>query len=138
MNTVESQRRGTAGVEQPTIADQIENIIRDVLDLEIRPLLLIHGGGIDLCETTASGHVELEFQGACRGCALQAVTYAVAVRQRLLEVPGVTSVSVRGVQLSKYALERTAAMYRNYSFRPGSAAGAATHGAAGHIDPLSG
>ncbi|MGD9925151.1 MAG: NifU family protein, partial [Pseudorhodoplanes sp.] len=87
--------------------------------LEIRPLLLIHGGGIDLLAIDEDGRVELEFQGACRGCALQSVTYAIGVRQRLMEIPGVREVDVRGVRLSKMALQRTAEMYRGYTFRPG-------------------
>lgn len=108
-----------SGVADTRSPGSVEDSIRAVLDLEIRPLLLIHGGGIDLLTVGEDGHAELEFQGACRGCALQTVTYAVAVRQRLLEVPGVTEVSVKGVRISKMALERTAAMYRGYSFRPG-------------------
>jgi Fe-S cluster biogenesis protein NfuA len=97
----------------------LETQVCDILELQIRPLLLIHGGGIDLVAIDADGRVELEFQGACRGCALQAVTYAIAVRQRLLEIPGVTEVEVRGVRISKAALKRTAEMYRGLSFSPG-------------------
>ncbi len=94
--------------------------------MQIRPLLMIHGGGIDLLRVSPDGRVELEFQGACRGCALQTVTYALGVRQRLLEVPGVTEVAVKGVRISKMALQRTAEMYRGYSFRPGGLTGAAS------------
>jgi Fe-S cluster biogenesis protein NfuA len=103
----------------PALCDDAEIAARvgAVLELEIRPLLQIHGGGIDLL-SVSNGALELEFQGACRGCALQGVTYAVAVRQRLLEVPGVTDVAVKGIRLSRFALERTAAMYKSYSFRP--------------------
>jgi Fe-S cluster biogenesis protein NfuA len=99
--------------------DALENRVSQVLDVQIKPLLLIHGGGIDLLRVNANGHVELEFQGACRGCALQTVTYAVGVRQRMLEIPGVSEVEVKGVRISKMALKRTAEMYRGYSFRPG-------------------
>ena len=100
----------------PTI--DLKDRVLDVLDLQIRPLLLIHGGGIDLVSIDESGRVELEFQGACRGCALQSVTYAIGVRQRLMEIPGVTEIDVKGVRLSKMALKRTAEIYRGYSFRP--------------------
>jgi Fe-S cluster biogenesis protein NfuA len=89
----------------------------DVLEAEIRPLLKIHGGGVDLISVTADGEVHLEFQGACRGCALQSVTYAIGIRLRLLEVPGVSDVVMKGVRLSKAALDRTAAMYAGYSFK---------------------
>jgi Fe-S cluster biogenesis protein NfuA len=108
----------TASVPQAP-GEVLEAQVCNVLELQIRPLLLIHGGGIDLVGITADGRVELEFQGACRGCALQAVTYAIGVRQRLLEIPGVTEVEVRGVRLSKAALKRTSEMYRGFSFAPG-------------------
>jgi len=97
---------------------ELEDRVMEVLDLQIRPLLLIHGGGIDLIRIDDAGRVELEFQGACRGCALQSVTYAIGVRQRLMEIPGVSEVDVKGVRLSRMALQRTAEMYRGYSFRP--------------------
>ena len=89
----------------------------EVLEAEIRPLLKIHGGGVDLISVTADGEVHLEFQGACRGCALQSVTYAIGIRLRLLEVPGVSDVVMKGVRLSKAALDRTAAIYAGYSFQ---------------------
>jgi Fe-S cluster biogenesis protein NfuA len=110
---------GVEAAPQAPKLDRLEDRICKVLDLQIRPLLMIHGGGIDLLSVRPDGCVELEFQGACRGCALQTVTYAVGVRQRLLEVPGVTEVEVKGVRISKMALERTAEMYQGYSFRPG-------------------
>lgn len=53
----------------------VERIIED----EIRPLLRVHGGDL-LLLSTDDGHVELEFQGACRACALKIVTYAIGVR----------------------------------------------------------
>ena len=59
--------------------------VRDVIDADIRPSLKIHGGDVSLLDITDDGCVQLEFEGACRGCALQSVTYAVGVRQRLLE-----------------------------------------------------
>lgn len=99
-----------------SVEDWLPQVI-EILDAEIRPLLKIHGGGVDLVSVTPRGDVNLEFQGACRGCALQTVTYAVAIRQRLLEVSGVNDVVMQGVRLSSAALERTAAMYKGYSFR---------------------
>jgi Fe-S cluster biogenesis protein NfuA len=71
--------------------------VRDVMNADIRP--------------------ELEFEGACRGCALQSVTYAVGVRQRLLEVAGVSDVTMLGVKVSTAALERTTEFYKGYSFQ---------------------
>ena len=91
--------------------------VRDVIDVDIRPLLKIHGGDVSLLDITGDGCVELEFKGACRGCALQSVTYAVGVRQRLLEVAGVSDVTMLGVKVSTAALERTAEFYEGYSFQ---------------------
>lgn len=87
-----------------------------ILDNQIRPLLKIHGGGIDLLDVSPDGDVRLEFQGACRGCALKSVTYALAVRHRLRELPGVREVEVDGVRLSDAALNRVERFYAGYSF----------------------
>ena len=86
-----------------------------MFDDEIRPLLRVHGGDI-LLLSTDDGHVDLEFQGACRGCALKIVTYAIGVRERLIHLAGVKSVRVRGVNLSDAALERVSAAYADFPF----------------------
>jgi Fe-S cluster biogenesis protein NfuA len=98
---------------------RLVSAVRGVIDSDIRPFLKIHGGDVDLVNVTCGGEVHLEFQGACRGCALQTVTYAIAIRQRLLEVPGVTEVAMKGIRISRMALERTAAAYKGYSFMAG-------------------
>ena len=85
---------------------QLAGEVEILLNRQVRPLLKIHGGGIDLRAVSEGGRVELEFQGACRGCPLKSVTYALGVRQKLLQLPGVREVSVRGVRLSRAALER--------------------------------
>jgi Fe-S cluster biogenesis protein NfuA len=74
--------------------------VREVVDGDIRPLLKIHGGDLTIIQVVTDGRVELEFEGACRGCVLQTVTYAVGIRRRLLEVPGLSEVSMRGVNVS--------------------------------------
>jgi Fe-S cluster biogenesis protein NfuA len=104
--------------------DGVERIIDD----EIRPLLRVHGGDI-LLVSTDDGHVELEFQGACRACALKIVTYAIGVRERLIHLAGVNSVRVRGVNLSDAALERVSAAYADYPFRSRRGEPAAAGGA---------
>ena len=91
--------------------------VLEIVDGDIRPLLKIHGGDVRVLQLTAEGRVELEFEGACRGCALQTVTYAVGIRRRLLEVPGVSDVSMNGVKVSSIALERIAEIYEGYTFR---------------------
>jgi Fe-S cluster biogenesis protein NfuA len=97
--------------------DGIYERVRGVIDADIRPLLKIHGGDVSLLDITDDGCVQLEFEGACRGCALQSVTYAVGVRQRLLEVIGVSDVTMLGVKVSTIALDRIAEFYKGHSFR---------------------
>jgi Fe-S cluster biogenesis protein NfuA len=86
-----------------------------VIETQIRPLLAVHGGGLELIDVTPSGEVRLAFEGACRGCSLKSVTYALGVRQKLMPIPGVTEVTVEGVRLSRAAIERAARMYAGYS-----------------------
>jgi Fe-S cluster biogenesis protein NfuA len=106
----------TAGA--PTVVNSdTYNRVLEIVDGDIRPLLKIHGGDVCVLQVAADGHVELEFEGACRGCALQTVTYAVGIRRRLLEVPGVSDVSMNGVKVSPIALERIAKIYEGYTFR---------------------
>jgi Fe-S cluster biogenesis protein NfuA len=86
-----------------------------VLQTQIRPLLAVHGGGLELLEITPAGEVRLAFEGACRGCSLKSVTYALGIRQKLMPIPGVTEVTVEGVRLSRAAIERATRMYQGYS-----------------------
>jgi Fe-S cluster biogenesis protein NfuA len=72
-----------------------------VLQTQIRPLLAVHGGGLELLEITPAGEVRLAFEGACRGCSLKSVTYALGIRQKLMVLPGVIEVTVDGVRLSR-------------------------------------
>ena len=98
-----------------TDASDLTAVVLDVLDTQVRPLLAVHGGGVELVEVTATGEVRLEYQGACRGCSLKSVTYVLGIRQKLMPIPGVTEVTVEGVRLSRAALERAARMYAGYS-----------------------
>ena len=90
--------------------------VREVIDRDVRPGLKIHGGDVELLEITESGCVHLAFQNACSGCSLRSVTYAVAIRERLLAVPGVSDVKMKGVNLAPAALERISAVYKGSSF----------------------
>ena len=81
--------------------------------------LALHGGGLDLVEITPAGEVRLAFEGACCGCALKSVTYVLGTRQKLMPIPGVTEVTVEGVRLSRFALERATRMYARYTPRVG-------------------
>ena len=90
--------------------------IEALIESQIRPLLKIHGGGIRLLEVTEAGLARLSFEGACRGCMLKSVTYALGVRQKLLQHPAVNEVQMEGVSLSEAALRRVEKSYAGYSF----------------------
>ena len=85
--------------------------VEQVLETQVRPLVKLHGGGVALVNLTGNGVVELEFEGACRGCSLKSMTYALGIRQKLLPVPGVTAVKMDGVRLSQAALDRVEKYY---------------------------
>lgn len=97
------------------MTDGLTAAVLEVLDTQIRPLLAVHGGGVELIEVTLAGEVRLEYQGACRACALKSTTYVLGIRQKLMPIPGVSEVTVEGVRLSRAALERAARMYAGYS-----------------------
>ena len=101
-------------VEAQKLAD-LASVVGAVIETQIRPLLALHGGGIELLEITPAGEVRLAFEGACCGCALKSVTYALGVRQKLMPIPGVTDVTVEGVRISRFALERAAQMYARHT-----------------------
>ena len=90
--------------------------IEALIATQIRPLLKIHGGGIQLIEVTDTGIARVAFEGACRGCMLKSVTYALGVRQKLLQHPAVMEVQMDGVRLSDAALRRVEKTYAGYSF----------------------
>jgi Fe-S cluster biogenesis protein NfuA len=94
---------------------QLRNVVEQVLNSQIRPVVKVHGGGVLLCDVTDKGVVELAFEGACNGCSLKSVTYALGVRQKLLPIPGVTEVNMKGVRLSDAALARVGKYYGRHS-----------------------
>ncbi len=42
--------------------------IEKVLQEEVRPMLSMHGGGVDLVEVTEEGVVKVRLTGGCAGC----------------------------------------------------------------------
>src|SRR5262245_18786985 len=86
--------------------DDLAVAVSAVIETQIRPLIALHGGGVELLEITPAGEVRLAFEGACCGCALKSVTYALGVRAKLMPIQGVTEVTVEGVRISRFALER--------------------------------
>ena len=66
--------------------------VEQVLEL-IRPQLQADGGDIALVNVTEDGIVEVELQGACKGCPMSQMTLAWGVERVLKErVEGVTKV----------------------------------------------
>jgi len=96
--------------------DALTSDVEDIIETQIRPLLKIHGGEISLKSVSERGEVSLRFEGACRGCALKSVTYALGVRQKLMQHPEVSDVTVEGVRLSRHAIKRVEKFYSGYSF----------------------
>ncbi len=83
-----------AGYERPESTDRTDLIqrIRDVIEEQIRPSLARDGGDIAYCGYR-DGVVELQLQGACRGCPGAAATLEFAIEKRLREqIPEVQAV----------------------------------------------
>jgi Fe-S cluster biogenesis protein NfuA len=88
----------------------IEEEIRRVLDLRIRPYLQSHGG--DVIGFAFSGHaVEVRLAGACASCELVPVTFASRIRAELLKIPGIDSVRCNRIALADAALNRIALFF---------------------------
>ncbi len=70
----------------------LESDVAAVLEL-IRPSLKADGGDCKLVSVSDEGVVEVELQGACKGCPLSQMTLANGIERILKErVPGVTKV----------------------------------------------
>tara|TARA_B110000014_G_C20030307_1_gene535000 strand:- start:705 stop:1007 length:303 start_codon:yes stop_codon:yes gene_type:complete len=95
---------------------ELEKDIKVLIETQIKPLLKIHGGGIRFIKITDTKTVQLAFEGACLGCPLKSVTYALGVRQRLLKHPEIHEVEIEGVRLSKAALNRVEQTFSGYDF----------------------
>jgi Fe-S cluster biogenesis protein NfuA len=67
--------------------------IEKVLDDEVRPMLSMHGGSIELVGVTDAGVVKVRLTGGCAGCPGARMTLANVVENALRsKVSGVTSV----------------------------------------------
>ncbi|MCL2137525.1 MAG: NifU family protein [Coriobacteriia bacterium] len=58
--------------------------VKDILD-SIRPMLQADGGDITLISVSDDGIVEVELEGACKGCPMSALTLANSVEALLRE-----------------------------------------------------
>lgn len=74
----------------------------------VSELLKAHGGGLELESCSTDGDVVVRFTGMCTGCKYKPVTMASVVRQEIMTVPGIKSVSSEGSRTSPYAEERLA------------------------------
>ncbi|NNE85026.1 MAG: hypothetical protein HKN28_13760 [Alphaproteobacteria bacterium] len=104
-----------AAETRDTFPGPLRELVETVLANQIDPLLKVHGGGVTLVDVTADGEVLLEYEGACRGCTMKSITYALGIRQKLMPLPGVTKVTVDGVRLSDAAIRRAEQFYEGYS-----------------------
>lgn len=74
----------------------------------VRPLILGHGGDIEIDSISPEGVVSVRLFGACKACPNMAMTYVGPIRSNLLEVEGVTEVVCAQVKASPKALDRIA------------------------------
>ncbi|MDR2957348.1 MAG: NifU family protein [Coriobacteriales bacterium] len=66
--------------------------VQEVLD-QIRPLLQADGGDVSLVNVNEDGTIEVELEGACKGCPMSELTLAGSVERVLKEqIPEVTQV----------------------------------------------
>jgi Fe-S cluster biogenesis protein NfuA len=66
--------------------------VEEVLEL-IRPALQADGGDVQLVDVSEDGVVEVELQGACKGCPMSQLTLANSVERVLKDrIPGVSKV----------------------------------------------
>jgi Fe-S cluster biogenesis protein NfuA len=66
--------------------------VEEVLEL-IRPALQADGGDVQLVDVSDDGVVEVELQGACKGCPMSQLTLANSVERVLKDrIPGVSKV----------------------------------------------
>ena len=96
-------------------AQELRTAVERMLATQINPLLKLHGGAASFVSVNDAGEVQLAFEGACKGCSLKSVTYALGIRQKLMPIPGVTEVSIEGVRLSRAALDRVEKYYAGYA-----------------------
>lgn len=82
--------------------------IEKIIEQEIRPLLVSHGGGIELSEITADNYVKIRLLGACSNCPAQQQTVENLVesllREQIPEIKGVLLEQQVSAELIEQAL----------------------------------
>lgn len=74
----------------------------------VRPLILGHGGDIEIEDIDEAGVMTVRLVGACRACPNMAMTYVGPIRSHLMQVAGVSEVVCPQVKAAPRALERIA------------------------------
>ncbi|MCD6219748.1 NifU family protein [Candidatus Calescamantes bacterium] len=69
--------------------------VEKVLEEEVRPVLRMHGGGVEVVEVTDEGVVKVKLTGGCAGCPFSMMTTVGVVENTLKsKIP-----EVKGVEL---------------------------------------
>lgn len=82
----------------------------------VRPMILGHGGDIEIEGVSASGEVSVRLVGACKACPNMAMTFVGPVRTRFMAVDGVTEVRCEQVNVGPKALARIARLLGAHPF----------------------
>ncbi|HZQ06750.1 MAG TPA: NifU family protein [Anaerolineae bacterium] len=86
--------------------DTLTESVQAVLDEQIRPRLLMHGGDLELLTVQASGTIRLRFLGACEGCLLRPVTLVGCIVPALAQVGAIVNIEVEGMAVPDAARKR--------------------------------
>ena len=86
----------------------------------IRPLILGHGGDIEIDDISPQGVVSVRLFGACQSCPNMAMTYVGPIRTFLMAVDGVTEVECRQVKAGPRALSRMARLMGAHPYEAGA------------------
>jgi len=75
-----------------TMREKVEKALQDV-----RPALEAHGGNVSLIDVSDDGIVEVQLEGACKGCAMAQMTLRMGIERHLKEqIPEVKQVVSAG------------------------------------------
>lgn len=88
----------------PDEADEVRNRVEAALS-SVKSRLRGHGGNVVVGDIKA-GVVDLEFQGACRGCPAQGFTFVSVVEPAVRTVSAVTTVKSSRSHISPFVVER--------------------------------
>jgi Fe-S cluster biogenesis protein NfuA len=93
-----------------TTVETVSELVEQALAQRINPMLKAHGGAMRLI-SIERGHVRLEFQAACVGCALRPMTLVSLIEPALEGIDGIVSVDA-GVPMSTAGVARLRAAVR--------------------------